>query len=491
MHDMNPGFRPLRPAWAGPTPLPAAVPQSGPLLELPWYYRGLIALFLLVYAVLITVRSTSNSPLVLASSLLWIFSAAFPILFYRKGWGVENPLVLMALLGLLTMVVKHTAGMLNGLPYHVALPGFNQRQLDQIYAFGNVLNALSVWMVYAGFFLGSQLPVPRLDSGGRSKESVLFLIGILFAMAFGALALLIWFSGDLNSHLLNVSRGAAGRQFRGDVGGLGPVAMMVNLVGVAGMLSITSKQNHLITFAVCAAGLVMLYVTEGRRSAVIYPLVLFLIAYALTHRQIPAFRGSMVLLACFVVIGVGSALREANWGTSHFMDYSALKNITIESVYERTSTEIIARANTSSTVYAILGRVPKEIGHLYGAGYLRWLNLFIPRFIWRTKPRGIDVEAGMVFYGVDWGMPPGGIGQAYWEFNVFGVAGVYFLLGLAKRFFYNCLVRNKITFATLALYIVGVFYMEPDQNSFRNMVFVFFPMLLFLLFFGCIRLRLR
>lgn len=468
-----------------------AVAEAGPLLDLPWYYRGAIALFLLFYIVYIAVMSSNRGPLALGSSIVWIFSAAFPVLFYRRSWGVENPLVLMALMGLLTMVVKHTWGMIGGLPIHSALPGMNPRDLEFLFAKANLLNALSLWMVYAGFFVGARLPTPWLGSGNKGRAEVFVLILILLVISLAALAVMIWVSGDFGSHLRNLTRGQAGRQFAKDVGGLGPVAMLVNLVGVAGLLSITSKQNRLITLSVCAIALVTLYLTEGRRSAVIYPLVLFLIADGITHRKVPAFRALGVLALSLAVIGLGSAFREANWGKSHFVDFSFLRGLTPKAIYERSMEEIEARSNVSSPIYPILARVPKEVDHLYGAGYLRWFNLFIPRFIWRNKPRGIDVETGLTFFGVNWGMPPGGIGQAYWEFNVFGVAGVYFLLGLAKRFLYNCLVHNKITFATLALYLTAVFYMEPDQNSFRNMVFVVGPMTLFLLFFGCIRLRLR
>ena len=134
-------------------------------------------------------------------------------------------------------------------------------------------------------------------------------------------------------------------------------------------------------------------------------------------------------------------------------------------------------------------QVPSDVDHLYGAGYVKWFNLFIPRLIWKDKPRGIDVDTGVTFFNATWGMPPGDIGQAYWEFNIPGVIVVFFLLGVAYRYFYNSLKGGEITYASLAVYLVGVFYLGADQNSFRLMVVFFVPMVLVFVFLKYFRLR--
>jgi hypothetical protein len=120
---------------------------------------------------------------------------------------------------------------------------------------------------------------------------------------------------------------------------------------------------------------------------------------------------------------------------------------------------------------------------------LRWFNLFIPRYFWPDKPRGIDVHCARTFYGESFGIPPGGVGQAYWEFNVFGVIGVFFLVGVAKRAVFECLKQSPESFAATTLYVLTIFYLEPDQNSFRQIAFVVLPLFVIFSAIGWIRLR--
>lgn len=460
------------------------------ILELPKSIQNLYTVSIAIYTILIIAASLELSPIVIICNLLWIFVVSFPIVFYRKGWGVEHPLVLLGILNSISLVLRQSYGMVSGLPFHIALPGYSQQQLNQIYCYGTIIQCLSLVMIYVGFMLSSSIkPMGIRQKRISRKKATLLVVGMVVVgiLAFMSIVLI---SGDLTLHLKNIARGASNRVLSKDVGGVGPLALLVNLIGVAGVLAIVTKQPNWLTLVVCLLALSALFLTEGRRSSLIYPMVLFLYAWAITNRKIPFIAASLVVVLGIFVLAGGSAFRSSNWGPGKKIDFSALSNLTPTKAVKEATEEIQQRSNASSALYPIIARVPSEVDLLYGRGYAAYFNLFIPRFFWRDKPRGIDYQCGVEFFGVKWGMPPGSVGQAYWEFHIPGVIVVFFLFGVLKRWFYNTLKQNPLSYASLAVYLTGMFYMEPDQNSFRNVVFVFLPMLVCLIIWGGFRLQL-
>lgn len=465
-------------------------PGSSAILELPKSIQNLYTVLIVVYALLILAASLELSPIVIVCNFFWILVVSYPIVFYRKGWGIEHPLVLLAILNSISLVLRQTYGLISGLPYHVALPSYSRQQLDQVYCYGTLIQCLSLIMIYVGFMLSAGIKPFGYFQNRVTRRRIIILVLAITIVGCLALMLMVAISGDFTQHLKNIVRGSNARSFTKDVGGVGPLAMLVNLIGVAGVLSITSRQPRWFIVCVCILALGTLYLTEGRRSAVIYPMVLFLYAWAIVNRKIPLVVTSFVIALAFFVLAAGSAFRSSNFGTGSSITFAELSNLTPTKVVKKASEELQDRSNAASPIYAIVARVPSEVDLLYGKGYLGYLNLFVPRFFWKEKPRGIDYQSGMTFFGVNWGMPPGSVGQAFWEFHVAGVVIVFFLFGILKRWFYNSLKANQLSYASLALYLTAMFYIEPDQNSFRNTVFVLFPMIICLVLWGGFRLRL-
>lgn len=464
--------------------------RSGAILELPKSIQNFYTVLISIYAILIVTASLDLSPIVIVCNILWIFLVAYPIVFYRRNWGVEHPLVLLAILNSISLVLRQSYGMIRVLPFHAGLPSYSSNQLDQIYCYGTLVHCLSLTMIYVGFLMASGIKPLQVYQKRITRRRILILIIGISIVGCLSLGLMIFVSGDLTQHVKSIARGANARTFSKDVGGVGPLALLVNLIGIAGILSITSRQPKWFVVCICLLALATLFLTEGRRSAVIYPMVLFLYAWGIVNRKVPVFAASIVIILGVFVLAAGTTFRSSNWGTGKSLNLAAIGNLTPAKAIEEATEELQERSNASSPLYAIVARVPSEVGLLYGRGYAAYFNLFIPRFFWRDKPRGIDYQCGQVFFGVNWGMPPGSVGQAFWEFHIPGVIVVFFLFGVAKRWFYNTLKSNQLSYASLACYLTAMFYMEPDQNSFRNMVFVFAPMLICLVIWGGFRLRL-
>jgi len=86
----------------------------------------------------------------------------------------------------------------------------------------------------------------------------------------------------------------------------------------------------------------------------------------------------------------------------------------------------------------------------------------------------------LTFYGGDWGMPAGSVGEAYWNFHLPGVLVLFFLLGVFKRWLAGTLLHHPNSPGVMALYMISVFYFDPSQNGFRSWVYAIVPALIML-----------
>jgi len=75
--------------------------------------------------------------------------------------------------------------------------------------------------------------------------------------------------------------------------------------------------------------------------------------------------------------------------------------------------------------------VPIELEWAGGDTYATWLVAFIPRDLWQGKPLVVPgpIIGNRVYGNETSGVPPGLIGEAFWNFGYFGVALVCFLMG--------------------------------------------------------------
>jgi hypothetical protein len=134
----------------------------------------------------------------------------------------------------------------------------------------------------------------------------------------------------------------------------------------------------------------------------------------------------------------------------------------------------------------ILENVPDNVPFLYGVNYLNYVNRFIPRQIWKNKPRGLATQCAETFYGrVDAGaIPMGAVGEAYWSGGIIAVSIVFFLWGRLLASVGMFFVRFRHSAFACLLYFVTLTQLEPSEQGFAQWIYVVAPACIVLLLVG-------
>lgn len=140
------------------------------------------------------------------------------------------------------------------------------------------------------------------------------------------------------------------------------------------------------------------------------------------------------------------------------------------------------------TYYGIIKAVPSMTPFMYGKQMILYtFVMFIPRALWPEKPipeGGTAIQLGITKYAALAGTAYPGIGEFYYEFNVFGVIVFMFLFGLwMKALKEKYMLNNKDNFglmlysimvpATLQLIIRGY-----TPSNFYLIIFLTFPLVI-------------
>jgi hypothetical protein len=209
--------------------------------------------------------------------------------------------------------------------------------------------------------------------------------------------------------------------------------------------------------------LMITFLGTGGRGAVIYPMVLALMVWMLSRRRLIV-TGPVLLipLALFLLSVLGTFRNSTRTGV---LDWDALFASPVEAITSAAGGEVLSRATTGSGVIPILAYVPDQVDYLYGSSYLAIVTAPIPRKLWPNKPGLGGGQVGVTFFGREGGVPPGPVGEAYWNFSVPGVVLVFFLFGLFHRWLAALLVANPQHPWVRVFYVVGLFSAHPTSNG--------------------------
>ena len=190
------------------------------------------------------------------------------------------------------------------------------------------------------------------------------------------------------------------------------------------------------------------------RSTMLYPIVLGTLAWHLLRRRIPL-RSAVVLLLTGVVLWAGLGVwRAASQGKSIQWDFTGRHSLGGALSWNRNWMGVAKTAH-------IVKQIPDNIPYEFGRTFALPVVAPIPRNLWRGKP---IVRVGKIigpliygFQGRRTGVPPGMLGEYYWNFGLPGVITGMFLMGVVLRFLYTNLgpgaAPNK---SAIVLYILLV-----------------------------------
>jgi hypothetical protein len=233
-----------------------------------------------------------------------------------------------------------------------------------------------------------------------------------------------------------------------------------------------------------------IFLATGSRSGVVYPVIVGLMILMLRRRSISVVKPLVAFGFILIVLAILGEFRRSSWRASG-PDWRILYDLKLpESDSRQLTAELVERTGSIRGSLPILAKVPQRVDYLKGESYLAVLTLPIPRFLWPDKPRQIGGMVGSEFFGIAAGVPPGAVGEAYWNFGFFGIPAVYFLMGCFHRWVVQFFLRHQEVPAMVALYGVIIFsFSVPDTPAFVNLVYGVFSLVLVLVLFGILRRR--
>ena len=467
--------------------LPAPPPPS-PFVPISRGYRALIlgaAAAVLTGVLLLTLFTGGrSSALVVVSVVVYVTVLLLPVLFYRASFGWFHPVVFSSLLTLAGLLRKAPTYVW-GITSHTALPTHTPSQLTDLLAYQLWLATLGVLSYYAAFFF---LPAPRaptLQFPTLRTGPTRFKVGVAVAISLVAFMVYTSQQGGLISHLLSWGQGRrvalAGEYYWLPVISLGALAC---LIWLAREPKIVRNPAFIASFLVA---LPPVFLMTGSRSTLLNLFAAGMMAWMIRRRRVPLVRLAVAALAGLILLTVLGEFRRSM--VRGQVDWSILTNVDPTKAFEQvTRGELARRASSESAVLPILARVPDEVDLIYGRSYLALLTLPVPRSFWPKKPMLVYAEVGKVFFGVPWGMPPGPIGEAYWNFHIPGVIIVYLLFGVFHAWLARVVRRYPDEPALLLCYTtVLIFFSSPGSPSIVSVSMVLLPIVGMLWLFGGIR----
>ncbi|WP_050774269.1 oligosaccharide repeat unit polymerase [Roseobacter sp. AzwK-3b] len=316
-----------------------------------------------------------------------------------------------------------------GVPDHMLLVGWPETRILEAQLKLNLINLLALICTYAGFSImlrryphREQRPI-RIDG---ARIALLFIVMFLVVFAF------LQLQGGLIAHMSTLGGGRFRmRQLSGHFLVFNNFLPFLLLLWYA--FRPTAIRNPLFIGAFVLSAVTQIIVT-GSRSDLFASFALLLAVWIYHNRRIPTTRAVLLGLVAVLSLGVLGEVRRS--GQSGQIDFTALMDFDLASAWEMSQEELENRRH--GTGLAIAALVPDHAQHLLGTTYVAAAAFWVPRSIWRDKPRGAGAHAKALLFGdretmegySGGGTPVNGAPEAYWNFSYPGVVIVFLLYGI-------------------------------------------------------------
>lgn len=377
-----------------------------------------------------------------------------PIIFYRKQFGWLHPLIFPLVFSLARQIGANPE-LLFGIFYpeqlseymslsHILFYDWRQSDLNFAYIWGRMLNIIALSFYYLAFFYSKpKVWKLKFKTPSQLKSKVFIIIAISF-IVFVAYMIA---QGGVSSHLLSWAQG----RFNA-LAGDGPIFVLVKMAPFSVLIWYAfdrqTERNPIFWLALLTSTPLQFLLT-GSRSSIVYLGTLFILITIWKRGQIPKFRIVIFGILAIILIGLLGNIRSSTFKGS--IEWESFVNVSVFELVEDTQEEI-KRRNESNGYLAVIATVPDEVDYLYGESYIGTVLFFVPRFIWPSKPRGAGALAGERIFNKSSGagVPPGPVGEAYWNFSIFGVVLIFALYG----YFHKWLAVNYQQYNNSAGYFI-------------------------------------
>jgi oligosaccharide repeat unit polymerase len=484
-------LRPYKPeAYSPSLPLPAAAEQSkaadSPFLSVSVLYRAAIiaAYAAILLTIILNVEVSSKAPVfvLLCLALVLNFSIVLlPIVFYKPSYGLFHPLVFDCCLYLLFQVRSYST-YLAGLGSHRALPTWGPEEILQLVAYALVLKSIATASYFFGFFFGPNISIPRLSFPKPHniplKATALVCLSLLFFFYY------IQLRGGVEAHLLSWQEGR-----HNSMAGEGYWHLMIKVSMVASLLWFTLDRRapYKPLFWLCSAVAVYInFIATGSRSMAVFAIMAGLFIWMLREKKIAPTRIAAVGVVSVVLIGLLGSYREQIWKGDTSWSTTTEGTSFVDHFLEGAE-ESGERAWSGNALLPIIALVPDQVEMLYGSSYLSVVTLPIPRDLWSDKPGQIGGRTGEVFFHSPAGVPPGAIGEAFWNFHIPGVIFIFFLYGTFHKWMAQIYLRYSGKAAMILIYLTVLYMIEPTTPAIVSGLLVLVPAFVIMRLIGVLR----
>ena len=423
----------------------------------------LIAVVGLVVGFIVLATGGTNQGLVYLAFVVYLVALALPFVWPGFRPGIFHPLVFYVIwLGFKGLLEGEAALAASGLPFHRALTGLSGAELNSLLAKSFLLETLALVSLYVGYALTPRCHMPtwRVPKGhGIGWKSVLW-VGVSAI----ALLVLVRYAGGIDGLLMQ--RGIPSTErIAAQVGAqwnwLAGIGVVVPLIWLA--FDARAVRRPLFWLVLIAA-LMIKFAATGSRSGVVLPLIMIGVIWMLHYRTVP-YRAIVVgIVLALVMIGALGEFRAATQKVQSFEEVGVQSSF---GQWLRAAVdELGRRSGENSGQIAVLGKVPSEEGYLFGESYLSIPFVFVPSAVWGDKPDAAGkLVAKRIYERPLTAIPPGPVGEAYWNFSYLGVVSVFLLYGVFLRFVGSVYTANREHSLVMVVFVYVLFNLQPHSPS--------------------------
>ncbi len=437
------------------------------------------------FACALVLAATSPSPgiewLLLALAGFLVVRVA-PLLWWRRSFAWFHPFTFLVVIELFRLTRR--VGVYGfGLAEHRALPGFGPGQLNHLLAYELVLLTLGLAAYYLGALV---LPAPRAPQLVlRSPRHLRLKLLAVVAISTAVFLVYIGMQGGLGAQILSW-RESRHVSLAGEF-------YIINLINVASAACLVwlalepGVWRSPLFWATSALALTMMFLSTGSRGMPVQQLIIGACLVMLTRRRITYLSTALILIFSMALVGMLVGLRSGNQDVLS----DVIADTTFAESIDVAKRELIERSSVADGTLPILARVPDDVDFLYGSSYAAALLVGVPRALWPDKPKMIGGQVAEVFFRGLGGVPPGPIGEAYWNFHVAGVVICFALFGIWHRWLARLYARNHGAPGALLFVIAVLMCPSPASVGLVAMLQSLVPVTALLWLSGAVRLRER
>lgn len=460
---------------------------NNPFVAMNRKHSAIVVVVFTLFLVLVAIARTYDPAPVddWIPTLLTIYVGilALPFVFLRRDFGWFHPVTFVVFMSFVQLLRRFSVYAW-GLDWHQAVP-LRREGLSELIELQLLMHSLALVSFYTGYLLAPRLPAPRLSLAENPPALVPKLV-LINVFSFVVFLLFLASRGGLDAHIGGWSHGRhaefAGQYYTTALMSLGVLSCWI-------WLAYRKNATYSVTFWGCTlVALGVAFLSLGSRSSAIYPVFVGLVIWMLRERRIVFVPIAVGVVVAIYVVGALGAFRRSGWvGEANWE--AATESSFTSTVIGTTQGEIAQRSSSGDAELAVYGHVPDEVALLWGSSYANAMVTPIPRALWPGKPGQVGGLAGRVFFRMDAGAPPGAVGEAYWNFHVPGVIGIFGLFGIIVNWLARTFQRNADQRGAVALYAPTLFLAHtPDSSAFVACIIPLASLLLIFVVVGIVDL---